>query len=566
MKQTIEAKEKELGKIFSDDYTFEIPPYQRPYAWTVDQASELLDDLMTSMGTDEELDNVPPYFLGSIVLIKDPSSTQKPSQVVDGQQRLTTLTILLCILRELAADADKDMQQEMHEYVCQVGKKAAGTTDRFRLSLRDRDRKFFIDNVQNQGKLVDFLGCDKEGLSDSKKRMHENASYIYQKLQGENPEWRNRLAGFLIRRCYLVVVSAYDLDSAYRIFSVMNDRGLNLSPTDILKAEIIGAIPDEESRANYTDQWDEIEEELGRENFRNLFTHIRMIHAKKKAEVVLHQEFRREVLKKYEKSQDFIDKILEPLSEAYQIISKVAYRSESDAEKVNAYLRHLGRLDNSDWMPPAIEFFKRNKDNQKALIGFTRNLERLAYALFILRANVGKRIKRYADVLQAIERGEDFVAEEGALQLWPEEIEEVIGKLDGPVYKQGKVRRALLLRLDSLLADKGATYDYKVISIEHVLPQNPKEGSVWYEWFPDSEERENWTHRIANLALLSHQKNTQAQNYDFEKKKEKYFQEKSVAPFALTAQVLKEDEWSPAILEKRQENLIGLLKEEWRLG
>ena len=102
MKQTLEATQKELKRIFSDDYLFRIPPYQRPYAWTREQTSELLDDLLTAMDSDVDLDEVPPYFLGSVVLIKDPTDAE--AQVVDGQQRLTTITILFCILREMSSD------------------------------------------------------------------------------------------------------------------------------------------------------------------------------------------------------------------------------------------------------------------------------------------------------------------------------------------------------------------------------------------------------------------------------------------------------------------------------
>ena len=75
----IKAEEKELRRIFSDDYLFEIPDFQRPYAWTTEQTEDLFDDLITSLDTE------PHYFLGSIVLIKDPDRPR--AQIVDGQQR-----------------------------------------------------------------------------------------------------------------------------------------------------------------------------------------------------------------------------------------------------------------------------------------------------------------------------------------------------------------------------------------------------------------------------------------------------------------------------------------------
>lgn len=350
MKQTIEAKEQELKRIFGDDYLFEIPAYQRPYAWTTEQTAELLDDLLAAMDDDEQLDDVPPYFLGSIVLIKDP--TRALAQVVDGQQRLTTLTVLFSVIRELSDD--EEARQSLDKYVCQKGDKFADSEDRFRLSLRERDCNFFRDKVQTSGRLRDFLKQDNASFKDSQKRIFENATYLWRELSALKQEQRDRLTKFLIQRCYLVVVSASDQNSAYRIFSVMNDRGLDLSPTDILKADIIGAMPDD-IRPAYTEQWEDKEEDLGRDDFKDLFAHIRMIYVKSKARGTLNQEFRDGVLSQVN-GKNFIDDVLLPFSESYRIVSRGAYESTADAEKVNSYLRHLGRLDNYDWVPPQSHF------------------------------------------------------------------------------------------------------------------------------------------------------------------------------------------------------------------
>ncbi len=290
-----------------------------------------------------------------------------------------------------------------------------------------------------------------------------------------------------------------------------------------------------------------------------------MIHVKSKARGSLNQEFQDGVLGKFN-GREFIDSVLTPLTEAYQIVSRAAYESAGDAERVNAYLRYLGRLDNYDWVPPAISYFDKHRDDNEALFLFVRDLERLSYALFIIRANINYRVNRYANVLRAIEKGDDLSADASALQLSADEKSSVLASLDGSIYRQTRVRMPLLLRIDSLLADHGATYEHKVLSIEHVLPQSPASDSVWLTWFPDEGTRELWTHRLANLVLLSRQKNTQAQNFDFERKKEEYFQKKGVATFALTSQVLNQPEWTPDILEKRQSDLIGRLKTEWRLG
>ena len=91
MAKTLEAHDKLIREIFEGSYQFEIPDYQRPYAWTTEQATELFDDLYSAMQDARASGASSQYFLGSIVLIKNDRDPK--AMVVDGQQRLTTLTI-----------------------------------------------------------------------------------------------------------------------------------------------------------------------------------------------------------------------------------------------------------------------------------------------------------------------------------------------------------------------------------------------------------------------------------------------------------------------------------------
>ena len=551
---SIKAKEQQLRKVFSDDYVFEIPAYQRPYAWTTEQTEELLDDLLNAVRGDASAD----YFLGSIVLIKDENEPQ--AEVVDGQQRLTTLSILFCALRELIDDEDD--KSELDSHVRAKGQRFAGIEDRFRLTLRERDRDLFRQQVQQIGALQAFVESSG-GLPDSQLRLRENASKIWEVLRALAPRVLSALAEFLIVKCYLVVVSASDQESAYRIFAVMNDRGLNLSPTDILKAQVIGGI-DAKQRAEYTSEWETIEEDLGREDFRDLFAHIRMIHVKSKARGNLTREFREGVLTG-RSGREFVNETLSPMARAYRIVTRAACEDLERGDAINVFLRHLGRIDNFDWVPPAMAFFHTHATNPAALEHFTRDLERLAYAMLILRWNINNRIRRYVTVLEGIEDGFDLSSAESPLQLTEDEKALVNEAINGPLYLQTRVCMPLLLRLDSALASGGAMYEQRVLSVEHVLPQNPREESEWVEWFPNEEERDRWTHRLANLVLLTRRKNAQAQNYDFERKKDEYFRRNGVATFAITSQVLDMADWTPQVLEARQAELTRCLASEWRL-
>ena len=149
MSETIEARELQLVSIFSDSYRFEIPEYQRPYAWTTEQTGELLDDLLHAMGHVENVSEAAPYFLGSIVIIK--KGLRPQARIVDGQQRITTLTILLCVLRELASEESD--RGDTHSYIYAPGRESAGIPGHYRLAVRERDRKFFQDKIQQMGRL-----------------------------------------------------------------------------------------------------------------------------------------------------------------------------------------------------------------------------------------------------------------------------------------------------------------------------------------------------------------------------------------------------------------------------
>ena len=553
MPETIKASEQNLDKVFCDEYLFEIPFYQRPYAWTTDEVGELLEDLLFAMKSGDDV----PYFLGSIVLVKGDGADSK---VIDGQQRLTTLTILLCTLRDLA---DGDVRTALDARVRQRPDPLAGTREVMRLSLRARDQDFFRANVQQDGAIPCMLENPPRGATDSQQRISENARCLYERLSKRDEDCRRALSEFIIQHCYLVIVSTRDTSSAYRIFSVMNDRGLDLTPPDILKAEIVGDI-DKTDQREYSEKWENIEQELGRGRFADLFAHVRMVYAKAKARRNLQDEFRDFVLKNCT-GTNFIDQILEPYANAYERVLGMSNEDGAGDDSISARLRHLNRLDNYDWIPPAIAFFRAHPSDLGALARFITDLERLAYGLFIRRANINERIGRYADILQAMESGDEIWRDDGPLQLGVDEKREIVSALDGPVYTLPRVPRPLLLRLDGLLAGAGARYDHPVISIEHVLPQNPKRLSRWLRWFPDDEERSNWTHRLANMVLLSRRKNSSASNLEFEIKKTEYFLHGGVSPFALTTQVANESEWTPSVLERRQRRLIAALKREWRL-
>ena len=562
MSKKISGAEYPLAKIFSSDFDYAIPSYQRPYAWMEVQAGDLFSDLYDFFV--KEKDDT--YFLGSIVLIKDEGKPH--AEVIDGQQRLTTLTILLAALTQLSTGNIRDAFQR---YLCEPGNVLESLPQKPRLTLRERDRAFFEKFVQGV-RLPELIGQDAAQLdNESQRNIRLNAKLFLEKLAekfGEDREALAKFGAFLVQRCFLVAVSTPSQQSAFRVFSVLNSRGLDLLPTDIIKSDIIGNIKSQYKQDEVTERWEELEVQTGRDGFAELFGHIRMIFAKEKARRTLLEDFRDQVIKKFDSPEILMSTVVEPWAEAYLIAKKCQYLSTTNAADVNALLKWLNRIENSDWLPSAIKFMATQGKDAVYVLWFFRKLERLASFMHICGYDVNQRIERYALVLSGLDGKHSLDAPIAGVELTPDEKAKMLQVLDGDIYLlTARRRNHLLLRLDAFLGDGAASYDTGLLTIEHVLPQTVNPASNWQQIWPEEALRKKWVHRLANLLPLTQKRNSKAQNYDFDLKKSAYFGGKNgVSSYALTTQVLNMTEWTPTVVEQRQLDLIELLSAKWELG
>ena len=520
MSSKITGKEYQLSKIFSKEFDYYIPAYQRPYAWTEEETEILFDDLLDFYQT-ELVDN---YFLGSIVLIKD---DDKPhADVIDGQQRLTTLTIFIAVI---ASYLSGDNRSNCNKYLREPGNDLEGLAPLPRLHLRQKDQEFFNKYIQDV-KLSDLILLDSESLpNESQQHIRANCALLIKKMDvafnGDESKVTD-FCRFLVTRCYLVAVYTPSQQSAFRVFSVMNSRGLNLMPVDIIKSDIIGQISEKEQQY-YTDKWEDLEVQTSRSGFNDVFTHTRMIFAKSKAKKSLLEEFRESVLSKTTPKK-LIDDILEPYAEVYTILVNKKYVATKNAEDINQNLFWLNKIDNSDWMPSAIKFMAEHKNEPEYVSWFIRKLERLASYLHITAKDINHRIERYKILLEEMEMNPDHNINDpiSSVELSNEERKEFVSALDGEIYKMTGIRRNfVILRLNAFVSDGATKFDFEpnTLTIEHVLPQTVSPGSEWEKLWTNAKDREEWLNRIANLVPLTRKKNSEAQNFDFDRKKEIYF-------------------------------------------
>ena len=566
MMPKIDAKEKTIRDVFHRGYAFSIPAYQRPYSWGTDQAKTLLSDLLaasTSFNVGMSASLITPYFLGSIVVIKQ--ENQPEAQIIDGQQRLTTLALLISALRTLFLDANS--KAAFRELVLEQGNALVGTHDRCRLVLRGRDHSFFEANFLRHPTMDHLSGLIAGKLSDPQKHLAENAQALLGELSKLDPARRDTLAAFLLQHTYLVIVSTASLESAFRIFSVLNDRGLDLTVADILKSEIIGRIPSSAQDA-YVKKWEDAEVELGTQRFAELFSHIRMIHDRRKLRTTVLEGFRAAV--PLTNPGAFIDDELLPLADAMQAIFQADYECTDPAveKQANQALRWLLRIGDQDWMPVALRLLTHYANTPSVIATKLVGLEKLAALLWLNRFDINSRIERYGNILEEIANDKSKTAVLPSLLATTAEKQTAASVIGGDVYNLSPApkRTFVLLRLDAALSSGEASYDFDTITVEHVLPQTPDANSLWMQWWPDPLVRESAVHQLGNLALLNRRQNSAALNWEFTVKKQKYYQKKTgCSPFQITSRVLKETDWTPAVFGRHQAETVAKLKEIWEL-
>ncbi len=272
----MKAEEKRLSNIFADNLIYEIPKYQRPYSWTEDNVSELINDIADAIDS-----NLDVYFIGSIITIDKGNDL---SEVVDGQQRLTTLTLIFAALRNLIEnDALKSRLQDLILPINLF----TNEPQKPRLRVRDKERLFFYDHI-----LLGKKNDNKFPLSEVETRFLNNLRIIEAFFRSKNEEdYLKIFANYLLQSVYVVFVKTDNFDSAYRLFNVLNARGLSLSNGDLLKNQLFGLAQTEQGKLKVEKKWSELEDLITIKHLDIFLSHYRTALKGNKAQKDLYQEY-----------------------------------------------------------------------------------------------------------------------------------------------------------------------------------------------------------------------------------------------------------------------------------
>ncbi|KCZ83206.1 hypothetical protein HAD_16002 [Hyphomonas adhaerens MHS-3] len=545
----VRAQESSVRVIFAPGEQLQMPPYQRSYSWEAREANELLGDLIDSVETGT------PHFVGAIVLIH--GAENGVLEIVDGQQRLTTLTILLAVLRDL--EPDKARAAMLHALIADDARPMLGEGANWRLTLNHMDGPFFRDAIQTPGATRNL---DKEpGESESQQRMVRNAAAFMKRLSGMDEKDRRELADMVMNRCALVRVVVGEKEQGFKVFRVLNTRGKEPDAHDIIKTELFqrARFTDKEASA-YAERWSEHEAALGGSAFDDLLRQIRSIYDKSgRGELI--SAFPKAVLSKVD-PRKFLEEVLPRYVEAYRLITTGDVQDGPNARVVSDKLNQMRALDQSSWRAPALKFLvERGVDDPQAPDFFTR-LERLAFVIMLVVTDRDQRNKRFNKVMEAITNDRTLFAKNGPLAVDRSDSKKARERMLGR-FATFAQRRAMALRLNAALEDGVTIPPESDATVEHVLPRNIHEDSHWLTVWPDPAKRREQCDTLGNFVLLTHKVNQKADRQDFRAKKEVYFNGGGGMDFALTRDLQDQDAWTADVVRKRTEMLVEILCQVW---
>jgi Protein of unknown function DUF262/Protein of unknown function (DUF1524) len=260
----LNVDQKTIFLLLSDKKSdFLIPDYQRPYAWEESQCQTLWDDIFSFAFPDnncDKFDSNEEYFLGSIVTFEN---DQNKKEVIDGQQRLTTLMLLLRAFYTKFGSMQDENSKSTRERIAQCLWKTNefGQAD---LNVLKIDSEVATDNDKDE-----FLEILRTGIVrlDQKSNYAKNFRFFQSRIDAflnEYPSYFPYLPARILGNCILLPIEAESQDTALRIFSTLNDRGLPLSDADIFKAQFYKHYSLKGQKDEFIDQWKELEEITGR--------------------------------------------------------------------------------------------------------------------------------------------------------------------------------------------------------------------------------------------------------------------------------------------------------------
>lgn len=559
----LKADKKSLRQLLAiEEQQFRIPPYQRPYSWTSEQVDDLWEDLLEHASTG--------HFLGSLVLSNEDDF--RPL-VIDGQQRLTTLMILMAALRDASHERGlTDLVARINQRLTADNLAEGDEYFKFKtgsvnwLVFRDFVLRTPTDPKRRELSSVDALDHDalsrNAPLIDNLRRMRAHLTEHLASLdEAAQSVWLHSFDKALAGKVELVVIEVRELSDAFLLFETLNDRGLQLSAADLLKSHLLGQIAkkaSEEEVEEAATQWDGMLEDLGvHVDVSRFLRHylLASLQAVKKDEVFGHFK---SLVAKSDASWVLADlrkaaKIYGEFEDPTRLKHEPTKRVLTDLQTLRATVCYIALL-------PARRYLSEDD-----FVDFAKLAEVLTYRYSsVVGLGTNDLERKYRDAAHLLSASEGADIDKARNILISAMPDSATFKLAFEAMRMGTqyLLRYTLQRIEEHVAP---SVEKKIkantlVHIEHIMPQ--KLSTTWRNSLGRKVElHDDYVNRYGNLTLLYWSLNIPASNNGFSVKKTHYRK----SQVEITKMLLDESRWGPGQIEARQKWLAQVADEVWAI-
>jgi uncharacterized protein with ParB-like and HNH nuclease domain len=562
MSKLLDSDKVNLDDILGNGKQYKVPDFQRDYSWSEENWEDLWFDMV------ELLDKKSIHYMGSIVLLE--TDSPKKYLVVDGQQRLTTLSLfILAVINFLKSLISKKINPEQNQDRIEVFKnKYIGTkpaTTLFyttKLELNKNNNSFY---KQYLTEFKEPINVNK--LKSSDKLLYNAYKYFCQQIQDYFKEDNGeKISSFLeetiATNLNLIQITVDDDLSAYTVFETLNARGVDLTSTDLLKNYLFSlASKDNSSLEILLGIWQQIVDSIGFKDFPNFLRY----YINSKQNLVRHNRLYKEIKSKIKTPKDVYD-LLEDLKEFTYLY--LAIKNPNDDFwfehpkylKIKKSLQELNLFGVSQPTPVLFAAYKYIPNE------FDLILEMLVVISF--RYNVIGKLtsneleKAYNKVARKISNGEIKTKKQifesvKNVYVLDETFESAFASKIISTKSSKKIVRYILIKLENQLSNSNYNIEDSEITIEHILPES------WTEKHKKvfGDDIDSYIYRLGNYTLLDFKDNKKISNKTFEEKRGFFENNK----FKLSSDLNKFEDWDSQSIISRQKSLAKIAKYVWKI-
>ena len=577
-----------LKKLFDPRFSYTIPIYQRAFSWDNIHSTKLFEDIVEAMGDEGGGRQIESFFLGALILTGNmeeaakrpfsgklaaaftsiitgqsdlPENIKGNFDVVDGKQRLVTLKILLCLLRDLSENGDHPSFRYL------IGDGQDGNL--YRLDLCGGEGEFLQKHILQKGSSIKPV-LELDNISDGEKKMILVRDSLHRNLLDLSKTDRARLLEYIVHNCEVVIILSEKIDHAFQIFLSINDSGAKLTEGDILKAELMANLS-----AKYMEEhriiWEQWNDSLGEARSKassqkkTFFNHFRYVLTSDHINIL--EDFRK-MVEKSGGAEPFIEQYIIPNIEAYNIINSANWPEQQLKSELDRVLGTLNWLPHDDWMAPAMLAITRYRNDPAQALAFFKRLECLAFGLLVMPGGAPDRKKKYNPLKRALRDPQNGKDPFKVVEMPAAEKRIIRATIERGLHKsRPAAARLFLMRLDMMKTGRPVSYyneliDIEGLSVEHLLPLSPEQNSQWMAEFPDEQLRRFNTQLLGNLFLVrKDSENRLMKNYDFTEKRNILFKDNLDHPIHFTNELKPFHRWTLNDISNRQEQFMAMIDE-----